>query len=178
MPVTRVNLILKKLMGARKGSEAGEDGNALVEMAIGISLFLMILIGIIEMSLALYTYNYVSDAARDGSRWAIVRGADCSTNTPGLDHCNAAQSDIQTYVQSQTYPGINTSNLTVTATWLQPSSPPATTWSSCTSTPSNPCNQQGYEVQVTASYPFPLRIPFWRNGTLTVASTSTMVISQ
>ncbi|MGA8043326.1 MAG: TadE/TadG family type IV pilus assembly protein [Terracidiphilus sp.] len=163
---------------APRGAAACEDGNAIVEMAIGISLFLMILIGIIEMGLALYTYNYISDAAREGSRWAIVRGSDCSTNTPGLDHCNAAQTDIQTYVQSLSYPGINSSNMTVTATWLQASSPPAATWSSCVATASEPCNQQGYQVRVTVTYPFPLSIPFWRSTTLTVGSTSGMVISQ
>ena len=178
MPVTRGIFFLRGRLRTPWNAAADEQGNSLVEMAIGISLFLMLLIGIIEMSLALYTYNYVSDAAREGSRWAIVRGAECSTNTPGLDHCNASLSDVRTYVQSLAYPGINSSNLTVTATWLQPSSPPGATWSSCISTASVPCNQQGYEVQVTVSYPFPLNIPFWQNTTLTVGSTSSMVIAQ
>jgi Flp pilus assembly protein TadG len=157
---------------------AGEAGNALVEMSISISLFLLFLIGIIEVGLALYTYNYVSEAARVASRWAIVRGSDCSTNTPGLDHCNATQTDIQNYVQSIPYPGLNRSQLSVSATWLQPSSPPNVTWSTCTATASNPCNQQGYEVQVTVTYPFPLSIPFWNKTSFYVGSTSTMVISQ
>jgi len=30
--------------------------------------------GIVEVSIGLYTYHYLSDAARDGSRWAMVRG--------------------------------------------------------------------------------------------------------
>ena len=157
---------------------ADEAGNALVEMAISISLFLLFLIGIIEVGLALYTYNYVSEAARVASRWAIVRGSDCSTNTPGLDHCNATQTDIQTYVRSIPYPGLNSSQLLVSAKWLQPSTPPSVTWSTCTATPTNPCNQQGYEVQVTVTYPFPLSIPFWNKTTFYVGSTSTMVISQ
>ena len=178
MPVTQSVFFLRARLRAPWSAAADEQGNSLVEMAIGVSLFLMLLIGIIETSLALYTYNYVSDAAREGSRWAIVRGSACSTNTPGLDHCNASTSEIQNYVQSLAYPGINSSNLTVTATWLKPSSPPGATWSSCVSSPSAPCNQQGYEVQVTVSYPFPLNIPFWQNTNLTVSSTSSMVISQ
>lgn len=155
-----------------------EAGSSLVEMAISISLFLMILIGIFEMGLALYRYNYVSDAAREASRWAMVRGAACSTNTPGLDHCNASSSDIQSFVQALTYPGIDSTQLNVTTIWLQPSMPPAVTWSSCAGTPSNPCNQQGYEVQVTVNYPFVLPLPFWKNPSISVSSTSTMVISQ
>jgi Flp pilus assembly protein TadG len=153
------------------------DGNTIVEMAIGVSLFLMVLIGIIEVGLALYTYNYVSDAAREGSRWAIVRGAACTGNTPGLDHCNAGQSDIQTYLQSLPYPGINSSSLTVTASWLTASTPPVS-WSACTSSSTVVCNVPGNEVQVTVTYPFSLNIPFWRNASVTVGSTSSMVISQ
>ena len=164
----------------RMGHAAGrdEDGNTLVETAIGISLFLMVLIAIIEVGLALYTYNYISDAAREGSRWAIVRGASCSINTPGLDHCNALPTDISNYVQSIAYPGIVSSNMTVTTKWFQPSSTRPTSWSACTATPSNPCNQQGYQVQVTVTYPFSLNIPFWQNASVTVGSTSAMVISQ
>ena len=154
-----------------------DDGNTIVEMAIGISLFLMVLIGIIQVGLAMYTYNYVSDAAREGSRWAIVRGAACSANTPGLDHCNALQTDIQTYLQSIPYPGINASNLTVTASWLTASQTPVS-WSTCTSSSTVVCNLPGNEVQVTVTYPFSLNIPFWRNASVTVGSTSSMVISQ
>lgn len=164
-------------LGRTKEVARQDDGNSIVEMSIGISLFLMVLVGIIEVGLAMYTYNYVSDAAREGSRWAIVRGAACSANTPGLDHCNASQTDIQTYLQSLPYPGINSSNLTVTASWLTATKPP-TSWSTCTASSTVTCNLPGNEVQVTVSYPFSLNVPFWRNASVTVASTSSMVISQ
>ena len=46
-----------------------------MEMAL-ICAFVVIptLFGIIEVSLALYSYNFVTDAAREATRYAIVRG--------------------------------------------------------------------------------------------------------
>lgn len=154
-----------------------EGGATLVEMALGVAAFLAMLIGVMQVSLALYTYNYVSDAAREGSRWAMVRGFDCTTNTPKQTNCNATNTDIQTYLQSLSYPGINSAQLTTSTNWYTPTSPPAS-WSLCALGGTVPCNQQGYEVQVTVTYPFPLSIPFWKSSTLQVSSTSTMVISQ
>ncbi len=177
MQGTRAGLPRIQWLGTTKEVARQDDGNTVVEMSIGISLFLMVLIGIIEVGLAMYTYNYVCDAAREGSRWAMVRGAACSANTPGLDHCNASQTDIQSYLQGLPYPGINSSSLTVTASWLTASKPPAS-WSTCTSSSTVTCKIPGNEVQVTVSYPFPLHIPFWQNASVTVASTSSMVISQ
>jgi Flp pilus assembly protein TadG len=155
----------------------GEEGASLVEMALACSTLLLMLFGIIETSIGLYTYHYVADAAREGSRWAMVRGSLCSTNTPGLDHCNASSSDISTYVKSLGY-WHNDSNMTVSATWATPttSGTPATaTWSACTT---GTCNQPGFMVIVTVTEAFPLSIPYWKATTLNLTSTSRMVISQ
>ncbi|MGA8089648.1 MAG: TadE family protein [Terracidiphilus sp.] len=56
----------------------GEQRSAIVEMAVVRSLLFVVLFGIIELSLAMYTYNYVSDAAREATRYAIVRGSSCT----------------------------------------------------------------------------------------------------
>lgn len=165
----------------RRQVASGEEGATMVEMAIASVVLLMMLFGVIVLSLSFYTYNYVSDAAREASRWAIVRGSQCSANTPGLDHCGAGQTEIQNYVSSLSYPGIDPSKLTVTANWYSPNyGNGATTWTLCDSK-ANPCttpNGQGYQVQVTVGYRFPLSIPFWKATTLNVSSTSSMVISQ
>ena len=52
-----------------------EEGATLVEMAL-VCAFIVIpmLFGIIEVSLALYSYNFVTDAAREATRYAVVRG--------------------------------------------------------------------------------------------------------
>jgi Flp pilus assembly protein TadG len=148
---------------------AGDEGSAIVEMAVVSSILFAVLFGIIELSLALYTYNYVSDAAREATRYAIVRGSACTQ----LTNCGATSAQIQSYVQGLGYPGMNSSNTTVTTTWYSPSSAPPTTWTACGS----PCRDPGDAVQVMVTYSFPLSVPFVPNSTLSLHSTSLMVIA-
>lgn len=151
---------------------SSESGAAIVEMAIASSIVLSLLLGLMQISLALYAYHFTADAAREASRWAIVRGSQCNSNTPGLDHCGASQTDVQNYVQGLGYP--YASSMTVAVSWLTASAPPATAWTACAGS----CNQPGNAVRVTVSYNFPLYIPFWRNAAVRVGSVSQMVIAQ
>jgi Flp pilus assembly protein TadG len=125
-------------------------------------------LGIMQIGWALYTYHFVSEAAREGTRYAIVRGSSCAA--AGSLCTEASQANIQSYIQNQGYLGINSNNMTVTATW-------PTTGAACT--PSvTPCNNPGNLVQVTVAYKFTLSIPFVKASTINMASTSEMVISQ
>ena len=153
----------------------GEEGSSLVETALACTVFLAMLTGVFQMSLAFYTFHYVSDAAREGSRYAAVRGSTSCTNTPNLSNCNATSDQIQTYVRGLGYPGITASKLTVATTWLTASSTQPTTWSSCST---GTCNVPGGQVKVVAAYSFPLSVPFVPRLSLSVSSTSKMVISQ
>jgi Flp pilus assembly protein TadG len=145
-------------------------------MALSSIILLTMLFGILEMSLALYSYHYISEAAREGSRYAIVRGSTSCQNTPNLTNCGATAAQIQTYVMTLGFPGINsTQYMTVTTTWLNASATQPTTWSTCTS---GTCNAPGNAVKVTVYYAFPLKIPFLPATTLNMSSTSQMVISQ
>ncbi|WP_348262790.1 pilus assembly protein [Telmatobacter sp. DSM 110680] len=151
-----------------------DQGSALVEMALVSSLLLAMLFGIFQVSIALYAYNYVNDAAREGARWAIVRGSQCSTNTPNLDHCGASSADIQTYVRSLGFP--YSGSLTASATWCT-----ATTTSGVTTWSAQPCSgtkDPGNMVSVAVSLSYPLNIPFIKQIPLTLSSTSNMVVSQ
>src|SRR4029079_15723687 len=51
-----------------------EEGSSLVEMGLAAVVAFMFLFGIVETSYVLYSYNYVSNAARDASRYAALRG--------------------------------------------------------------------------------------------------------
>jgi Flp pilus assembly protein TadG len=53
-----------------------EHGDSLVEFSIAISVLLMVVFGVIDCSRALYTYHFVSYAAAEGARYAMVRGGD------------------------------------------------------------------------------------------------------
>lgn len=153
-----------------------EQGANLVESALTLALFFTVFFGVIEFSWAYYAYHYMADAAREGSRYAMVRGSYSCSNTPVLPNCGASAAEIGTYVKDLGYPGIDPAKITVTVTTLAASkSGGTTTWSDCGDMS---CNQPGNQVQVTASYAFPLNIPFWSNGTLNLSSTSKMVIAQ
>jgi Flp pilus assembly protein TadG len=172
------------MMGRFRTSDLGDDqGSQLVEFAFVLVLLLTILLGIMDFCRFLYTYHFVSEVAREGTRYAVVRGytfhgTACtfsSSNVPKFA-CDATVANIQTYVQDLTPPGINSTNLTVTPTW------PATTPDSST----NPTlcatnsNTPGCYVKVVVSYPFHFMLPFLPSSvtTYTVTSTSEMVIQQ
>jgi Flp pilus assembly protein TadG len=157
-------------LAARSGRD--QRGSSMVEFALGASLLFMVVFGVIAMCLALYSYNVVSEAAREATRYAIVRGSACTsfaTACPAMQTGN--QGDIQTYVQGLTFPGINPNNLTAVPTW---SPYPA----GATCQPSALCNNPGNQVMVTVTYQFPLVIPFVPRRTLSMSSTAEMVISQ
>ena len=139
----------------------GEEGATLVEFALSSGILFMSLFGIIGLCNALYSYNFVSDAAHEATRYALVRGSACT----GFTDCNITSAQLQTYVQNLGYPGIIKSNLTAAATW---------------SGANTPSNAPGNTVSVTVTYAYALKIPWWpQSGTiLSLQSTSQMAISQ
>jgi Flp pilus assembly protein TadG len=157
------------------GNAPHEDGATIVEMAIGSSIFLAAIFGIIQACWALYAYNFVNEAAREATRYAIVRGSTyAGTNcaSPGPATCVAQAGDtgdIAEFVRGLAYPGIDSTKLTVTTTW------PDTV--RCTPIAS-PCNNPGNLVHVVVNYPFSFNIPFVPAASFTMTSTSQLVISQ
>ena len=144
-----------------------EQGATLVETALSIVILLAFLFGVIETGLALYTYHFIAEAAREGTRYAIVRGSTC---TGFGSACPASSSDVQNYVQNLGFPGIDPSKMTVTPTWSAYTS----------GSPCSPglCNSPGNQVSVTVQYNFPLSVPFVPAQTIALSSTSAMIISQ
>src|SRR5579863_160435 len=125
---------------------------------------LALLFGIIDFCRTMYTYAFVAQLARQGARWAIVRGNQCTL----LDHCNAASTDVNTYVQSLTYGATDPSQLSATATWPGTDCPPG----------SGAVNAPGCLVIVNVTYNFKFIAPFVSAAKLKLSSTSQMVISQ
>jgi len=153
-----------------------EEGSNLVETALTIGILMTLLIGLLQITLAAYAYHYVSYAAREATRWAIVRGANCT----GLTGCGAANSDIKAYVQNLGYPGIDPANLDTTTTWYTHTIDPTTntvSLSVCGTDPDD-CNLPQNQVKVLVTYNLSLNIPFVRSATIPITSTSAMMISQ
>ncbi len=154
------------------------EGSSLVETALACTILLAVFVGIFDMSMGAYTAHSLSEAAREATRYAIVRGSNCVN----LTGCGASNTDIQTFVQNLKFPGIKAASLTTTTTWYNVSmntatTPPTASLASCGTSPSG-CNMPGNQVLVQVSYSFPLSIPYWGSRTLTLKSTSAMIISQ
>lgn len=163
----------------------GSSGSTLVETAFSIAILLTLLVGFTEAGLMVYTYHFISNAAREGTRYAMVRGSTWSEPPWNAGACGAAYTNagciasgdsdpttndnIQDYVKSLVFPGINPSQIQVNTTWYP--TPGATACSPA-------CNAAGDVVQVQVQYTFPVTIPFIPKKSLTMSSTSQMVISQ
>lgn len=153
-----------------------------MEFALIVLVLMTMILGIIDFCRAAYTYHFVSEAAREATRWAAVNGATCGPPPAGDNSCNgtapmnngpASPTDIQTYVTNLTPPGIDSTKITTTATWPVQANGPTV----CSTTENSP----GCTVEVTVSYSFSFIFPlvykvFSSNGTITLSSTSEMII--
>lgn len=162
------------------GRLRAEEGSGAVEMALACTVLVAMLIGMFQLTLGIYAGHYTSDAARQATRYAMVRGSNSCANTPSLTNCGATAAEIQTWVRGLTYPGIVTSSVTVTTTWYTasttaPDPGQTTTWTKCTT---GTCNAPGNLVKVSVNYPLTFSIPFSKSIALNLTSTSQMVISQ
>lgn len=66
----------------------GAEGSGAVELALVLPLFLGLLLGLIHFALALYADTTIGHAAREGARFAAVRGA-ASANPATSDNVAA-----------------------------------------------------------------------------------------
>ena len=121
-----------------------EEGSGLLEYAIVFILLMMMIFGIAGFGQLLYSYHFVSHAAREAARFAMVNGHNCNNDavagsggsggSPGsctapvscssgpCSECTsygscapATKTDIQNYVKMITPGGINSGAVTTTA---------------------------------------------------------------
>ena len=81
-------------------------GATLVEFALASILFFTITFGTIEFGRMILDYNIVSNAAREGVRYAVVRGTSSGRT--------ATADQVKQYVVSRSVGLLSTSNVTVT----------------------------------------------------------------
>ena len=76
-------------------------GQALPEFAIIFPLFLLIILLIIDVARAIFVYSVISDAAREGARYAIVHGSLSATDNPPVSGPGSGDPDGTVYVVPQ-----------------------------------------------------------------------------
>jgi Flp pilus assembly protein TadG len=161
-----------------------ERGANLVEFALSLMMLITIMLGIMGFAIAMYSYHFVTYAAQEGARYAIVRGhawagsGACQPSTPTnftiKYGCVAQQADVENYVKSIATPMIDQTKIVVTTTW------PGTT-PNCSKNCAVACpdlNDQGCMVQVNVSYSFNSFMPLLPKNTLTFAGASKKVIQE
>ena len=127
-------------------------GNAIVESGLCFLVCMTIFIAIMEFGMGIFTYNFVSYAAREGARYAATHGAQSKTTDQATATLN-----VQTMVRNQAV-ALDPSQLSVTTTW-------------------NPNNTPGNTVTVSVNYPIKSLLGF-AMGDMTVRASSTMPIAQ
>jgi Flp pilus assembly protein TadG len=142
------------------------SGQALVEFALCAVALLAAIFGVVEFGRLIVVYATIANAAKVGSRYAMVSGS-----VPGASVTNSAVSNIQSNVQSVVNSYLSgAAGLNVNVTFPDLSCSGALPSSTCTGT------SPGNHVQVTVSYPYnPIISYFGMNFTL--ASTSEGVIT-
>lgn len=157
---------------------ASERGDGLIEFSVVAVVLFTCVLGVMGVSEACYSYHFTSYAAREATRYAMVRGATWGSTTCAsatMAKCNATGPDVQRYVQSLATLGISSgSPLTVVTTWSgQQLGGAATT---CVTT--NGSNSPGCLVAVQVKYAYGYHIPLLPTSTLAFSSTSQVVIMQ
>lgn len=126
----------------------GERGSSLLEGALCLTAFLMIVFGTIDFGRMIFAYNFVAYGAREGTRYAAVHGITNPVDGPA----------VTTFVSNEAV-ALDPNLLTVNTTWA-------------------PDHKPGSTVQVRVQYSFAPIAPYMPTGTITLSSTSKMLVSQ
>lgn len=184
-------------MGASmQRSRTRSRGQGLVEFALVLPVFMVILIGMVDLGRAIWANNAVANAAREAARFASVHGGSCEdllgSVCSGSNYCPVGPKGPKTAVPStstscpfpspskQSIYNVATNYLigggttsTVTACYYSTTACSGNTDQTTTGT-----NIRGNAVTVTVSTTVPVIIPsFLGANTITVSATSTMLIN-
>jgi Flp pilus assembly protein TadG len=139
-----------------------EKSQALVEFAIVGLLLFIVVFGVIDVGRAVWNYNTLAHATREGARYAIVHGQLSSDPSgPGSPYYTSPNQDSKvTEAVQQFAGGLDHSRLTVDAEWLDGS------------------NSFGRRVKVTSRYGYaPIFLSLLPIPSITMTSSSTMEIT-
>ena len=143
-----------------------ETGQALVEFALVLPIFLILVVGIFDLGRAVFQVNVLAYAAREGTRYAIVHGD--SSDAPVGPGNTAPVIDV---VRRE---AIGVNNVTVTVDWpdldgYNPGPPVV---------PGVPCNKRTCRVSVDTTTVFRPMLSQWFgvNLNLTLRAGSMLVI--
>ena len=145
-----------------------QRGQAIVEFALVASIFVFMMFLIIMVGMAIFVGDSITNVAKTGSRYAIVRGAGCQIGVTGCplgpktisEKCplpgGSSQSAIVNYLCGQLVPAISP-HVTITVTWPENS------------------NTKGHPVRVVMVYPYRL---LFLPTVINLSGTSQMLVAR
>jgi Flp pilus assembly protein TadG len=135
-----------------------EGGQSAIEFAFAVPILVAVVFGFMQLCMIFYTRNLISECAREGSRYAILHGATCKTSSGSS--CEAAVSDIQSYITGNKLPNIGGGTMQIAVTYPDGN------------------DQPNSRVTVTITYAYALKAPFIPSQFINLKSSSTMIILQ
>ena len=160
----------------RRYTNRGARGQALTEFALVMPIIMLVLVGMFDIGRAVYSYNTIANAAREGARVAAVNQLDppdanssCAESMPIEDQSNPRWSTRACTAASAVSLGLTPADVTVSY-----SSPPGTTLS-C-----SPTLHVGCIASVSVSYTWTAITPIISNlmGPLTFSANSQIPIER
>ena len=130
----------------------------MVEMALTLPIFLVLLIGLIEGGRFVFYSEILNHATREGARYAIIHGEHADDGDPTGPPVDATGADVKQAVRDAA-DGIDDRMAIVIPDPVY----------------SPPINRRGTDVTVTASYTYTPLIPIF--GSITVDAEATLVIN-
>jgi Flp pilus assembly protein TadG len=164
-----------------------QRGGSLVEYALVTTMFTAIIMGMLGFGQALYTYHFVSHAAREGARYAAVRGNTCGSDNSCTANNSATgitgptdNADVTAFVRNMAPPGINSTGVTVNTCGTAGDAACANdTQQFCTAafgTYAAAPNWPGCVVQVQVQYTYNFIVPLVYNKAVKMTSSSDLII--
>jgi Flp pilus assembly protein TadG len=158
--------------GTHRG-RAGQRGQSLVEFAFVLPIIVLLIAAFIEIGRAVFAYNTIANAARQGARVAVVNQladtTDCDESRPIEDPYEPHWSIRGCALAAAAALGISAANVSISY-----SSPPSTTLS-C-----DPTLHVGCLAAITVTYDYSVSTPFlnWVIRSFTMSQTSEMPIER
>ena len=136
--------------------QGGQQGQSAVEFALVIVSLVLLLFGMLEMTMFIYTYAALTGAAKEGVRYAVVHGASAaSPSGPAAGPSGPGPGDVVSRVKAYGAASLHKlSDNNISVNYLDGNS-----------------NSPGSRVQVSVSYPYqPLFGLRWASVTISANS--------
>lgn len=133
-----------------------EQGDSMVEFTLIAFMFIMVLLGVVEMGRMVLVYTTVANAARAGARYAIVHGGERTGTGATGPSGQGSTTQVETVVKNFASAGLlDTNKLTITVTYA------------------GGLNTAGSLVSVTVTYPYDPLVRYFNSMlSTTLGSTS------